>query len=53
MTRFFDRPALHATPLTLRRPYARGGDAIVRVCGDAEIARRLARVPHFYRATHG
>ncbi|KZE09208.1 hypothetical protein AVT10_07125 [Sphingomonas hankookensis] len=51
MTRPFDRPVLHAPPLILRRPEPRDSDAIVRICGDAEIARRLARVPHPYGAT--
>ncbi len=51
MTRPFDRPVLYAPPLILRRPEPRDSDAIVRICGDAEIARRLARVPHPYGAT--
>lgn len=51
MTRPFDRPVLDAPPLTLRRPEPRDSDAIVRICGDAEIAGRLARVPHPYGAT--
>lgn len=46
----FDRPILHAPPFTLRRPEPRDSDAIVRICGDAEIALRLARVPHPYGA---
>ena len=44
-----DRPTLTTERLVLRRPAARDADAIVATVGDAEVARRLSRVPHPYR----
>ncbi len=43
-----DRPELVTDRLLLRRPNASDAAAIVRIVGDWEVARRLARVPHPY-----
>ena len=45
-----DRPTLRTERLLLRRPEYDDIEAIVRIAGDWEIARRLARMPHPYGA---
>jgi RimJ/RimL family protein N-acetyltransferase len=45
-----DCPPIVTGRLTLRRPDVDDIDAIVRIVGDLEVARRLSRIPHPYRA---
>lgn len=44
----WDQPVLTTARLVLRRPDDGDLDAIVAICGDREVARRLAGVPHPY-----
>ena len=46
-----ERPTLTTERLSLRRPDDGDVNAIVGIVGDWEVARRLARIPHPYRAT--
>lgn len=44
----FERPLLETERLLLRRPVAGDVAAIVAAVGDADVARRLSRIPHPY-----
>ncbi len=46
----FDRPIIDTARLRLRRPNERDVPAIIDAVGDAEVARRLSRIPHPYAA---
>jgi len=49
--RIYHCPVLETERLTLRRPGAADAGAIVRIVGDWDVARRLARIPHPYSNT--
>ncbi|QNE32575.1 GNAT family N-acetyltransferase [Sphingomonas sp. NBWT7] len=46
----YDRPVIDTARLHLRRPDDRDVPAIIDAVGDAEVARRLSRIPHPYTA---
>lgn len=48
MAQNFYRPIIDTARLRLRRPDARDVPAIIDAVGDAEVARRLSRIPHPY-----
>ncbi|WP_256926673.1 GNAT family N-acetyltransferase [Sphingomonas sp. TZW2008] len=48
MAEVFDRPIIETGRLRLRRPNDRDVSAIITAVGDAEVARRLSRIPHPY-----
>jgi RimJ/RimL family protein N-acetyltransferase len=43
-----DGEELYTARLYLRQPVAADAEAVVAICGDWEVARRLSRVPHPY-----
>lgn len=49
MRSLYDRPDLTTARLQLREPSMEDIDAIVEICGQWDVARRLAAVPHPYK----